>query len=173
MIKKIKNSIYVKHVALSLVFCTLFMSFKSSEGIMLPAGTSVYLETLNQLDSKTTFVGQTVDFRVRQDVKIGDKVAIVAGSIAKGQIMRTQKAKGLGKEGVIEIQIKSVLAADGQEVMLSGNNIMNQGEEKQTQAIVLGLLICILFLTIKGEDAQVPAGYQFTTNVATNININI
>ena len=125
------------------------------------------------IQSDMVSVGQTIDFRVKYDVKVDDKTLIAAGSIAKGQVIRAQKAKGLGKEGFIEIQIKSVTAADGQEVFLTGGNVYQEGEDKQTLAIVLGIFVCILLLAIKGKDAQVPAGYQITSSVATTMKISI
>ena len=118
-------------------------------------------------------MGQTIDFRVKSDVKVDGKTVVAAGSIAKGQVMRAQKAKGVGKEGFVEIQIKSVTALDGQEVYLTGGNVYQEGEDKQTLSILLGIFVCILFLTIKGENAQVPPGYQVTSSVATTTTIQI
>lgn len=175
MIKKIQQSIYVKHTALLLVVCIFCMSFRmrGTGEIMLNAGTNIPLETVSTIQSDLVSVGQTIDFRVRYDVKVDGKVVIAAGSTAKGQVLRAQKAKGLGKEGFVEIQIKSVTAADGQEVFLTGGNVYQEGDDKQTLSIVLGVLVCILFLTMKGKNAQVPAGFQVTPSVATNMSIKV
>ena len=125
------------------------------------------------IQSNLVSVGQTIGFRVKYDVKVDGKTVVAAGSIAKGQVMRAQKAKGLGKEGFVEIQIKSVTAADGQEVFLTGGNVYQEGEDKQSLAILLGVFVCILFLTLKGKNAQVPPGYQVTSSVATTMTIKI
>ncbi len=114
-----------------------------------------------------------VDFKVRYDVKVDGITAIAAGAIAKGQVMRADKAKGLGKEGFVEILIKSVTAKDGQEVVLSGGNVYQQGQDKQTLALVLGILVCILFLTMKGKNAEVPAGYEVNSSVATATTVKL
>lgn len=87
--------------------------------------------------------------------------------------MRAQKAKGLGKQGFVEIQIKSVTAVDGQEVFLTGGNVYQEGEDKQTLSILLGVFVCILFLTMKGTNAQVPPGYQVNSSVATTTTIKV
>lgn len=175
MITKIQNSFFAKPVAVLLAFSFLFMSFtmKGDGSVVLNAGTNVSLETVSMIQSDMVSVGQTIDFRVKYDVKVDNKTVIAAGSIAKGQVMRAQKAKGLGKEGFVEIQIKSVTAADGQEVFLTGGNVYQEGEDKQTLAILLGVFVCILFLTIKGKNAQVPPGYQISSSVATTMTINI
>jgi hypothetical protein len=141
--------------------------------VVLNAGTSIALETVSMIQSDLVSAGQSIDFRVKYDVKVDGKTVVAAGSIAKGQVMRAQKAKGLGKEGFVEIQIKSVTAADGQEVFLTGGNVYNEGEDRQTLAIVLGIFVCILFLTMKGKNAQVAPGYQVTSAVATTMTIKI
>lgn len=151
------------------------MSFKmiGNGVIVLNAGTSISLETINPLRSDLVMPGQMIDFRVRTDVKVDGKTVIAAGSIAKGQIMRAEKAKGLGKEGFLEVQMKTVQAVDGQQIVLSGGNVYQEGQERQTTAILLGVLVCILFLTMKGKNAEVPAGYQISTAVATSTEIKI
>ncbi|MBK6644064.1 MAG: hypothetical protein IPI23_09675 [Bacteroidetes bacterium] len=175
MISKIQNSVYLTHIALLLSISILTMSFKmrGNGEVVLNAGTNIPLETVSMIQSNLVSVGQTIDFRVKYDVKVEGMTVITAGSIAKGQVMRAQRAKGLGKEGFIEIQIKSVTAVNGQEVFLTGGNVYQEGEEKQTLAILLGVFVCILFLTIKGKNAQVPPGYQVTSSVATTMTIKI
>jgi len=175
MISKIHNSLYVKHIALLLAVSILTMSFKmrGNGEVVLNAGTNIPLETVSMIQSDLVSVGQTIDFRVKYDVQVEGKIVVAAGSIAKGQVMRAQKAKGLGKEGLVEIQIKSVTAVDGQEVFLTGGNVYQEGEDKQTMAILLGVFVCILFLTMKGKNAQVPPGYQVTSSVATTMTVKI
>ncbi|MFM7856148.1 MAG: hypothetical protein ACKO96_30565 [Flammeovirgaceae bacterium] len=104
---------------------------------------------------------------------VDERVVIPAGSIAQGQVIRAQKARGLGKQGFIEIQIKSVKVVDGQNLLLTAPNLFNEGEDAQTLAIVLGLVVCILFLTIKGKEATVPVGYKVSSVAATSLQIKV
>lgn len=169
-----KKSIYVKPVALLLVASVLSMSFTMrADGVVVNAGTAVTLETASTISSETISPGQIIDFKVRYDVKVGDKVVIAAGSLAKGQVLRAQKAKGLGKEGLVEIQLKSVKSVDGQDIPLGTGNVFQEGESKETLSIVLGVLVCILFLTMKGKNAIVPAGYEATSYVAVSTTVNV
>jgi len=174
MINSICKSTYVKHIALLLVVAITCMSFRmrGNGEVPLNAGTPIPLETLSMIRSDQVIPGQVIDFRVKYDIKSDDQVIIPAGTIAKGQVMRAQKAKGLGKEGFVEIQIKSVQAVDGQEIFLTGGNLYNEGEDKQTLSIVLGVFVCILFLTMKGKNAEVPPGVEVSPAVATSMNIN-
>ena len=175
MICKIQNSVYVKHIALLLVVSVFTMSFKmnSNGDVVLNAGSIIPLETVSMIQSDLVSVGQTIDFRVKNDVKVDGKTVVAGGSIARGQVVRAQKAKGFGKAGLIEIQIKSVTAVDGQEVSLTGGNVFQEGQDKQTLSIVLGIFVCLLFLIMKGKNAQIPPGYQITSSVATTMTIKV
>lgn len=175
MLLKIHQSAYAKHIALVLVVSILSMSFtyKKQADIVLTAGTTVPLETTSIIRSDEVSAGQIIDFKVRSDVKVNDKVVIAAGSVAKGQVVRASKAKGLGKEGFVEVELKTVTSVDGQQIVLANGNLNQAGEDKQTLSIVLGVVLCILFLTMKGENAQVPAGYQVAPTVASNTTIKV
>lgn len=156
------------------IMCLSFGLKTNDQEVILRAGSGVSLETIEKLYSDRLLAGQLIDFRVTSDVlSENGEVVIPAGSLAKGQVMRVERAKGVGKAGFLEVQIKSVNAVDGTKVSLTGGDIYAEGEDKQTLAIVLGIFICILFLTIKGENAFVPSGYAVTGAVATNTRIQI
>jgi len=173
---KVYNSIWSKPLSVLMCVCMLTWSFsppKISKEVTLAAGTMVQLETLNLISSELISAGQNIDFRVSRDVKADGEVVIPAGSIARGQVQRAQHAKGIGKAGYVEVRIKSVTAIDGTEIYLAGGDLYQEGEDKQTLAIVLGVFLCILFLTIKGEEAFIPAGYEVTANVGANTVIGL
>lgn len=153
----------------------LFSSFKSPviESVTLNAGTLIPLETVSTIKSDLVTVGQVLDFRVTRDIVAEGKVVIPAGSIANGQVIRGQRAKGLGKAGFLEVQIKSVKSVDGQDIYLAGGNVYEEGEDKAALAIILGLFVCILLLTIKGKNAEIPAGFAFNASVGTTTTIAI
>ncbi|MGB3849363.1 MAG: hypothetical protein WA958_05305 [Tunicatimonas sp.] len=174
MSRKILHSAYAKPVALLLVASMLSLSFRmpGNAAAVLKAGTSIPLETVSMIQSDLVTVGQIIDFMVRQDVVSDDVVVIPRGSIAKGQVMRAERPKAIGREGFVEIQIKSVTAVDGQEIMLTGGNVYQEGENRQTLSIVLGVFVCVLFLLLKGRSAQVPQGFQIESSVATTTTID-
>jgi hypothetical protein len=174
--KIFKKKPIFKSVAVMLSLAMLNLSFASApveQVVVLKAGTVIPLETINVIKSDNATVGRTLDLRVTRDVEVDGQTVIPAGSIAKGQITRSQKAKGLGKAGFLEIQIKSVTAVDGQEVYLAGGNVSEEGDDKATLAIVLGIFVCILFLFMKGKNAEIPPGFSFDSNVASTINIQV
>lgn len=175
MIKFILNSKFCKlsAILLALNFMSVSLYASGFEKIILPAGTSIRLENSSEISSENLIAGQTVDFFVSGDVKVDGKVVVKNGSLAKGYVTRVQKAKGLGKEGSLEIEIRSVQAVDGSEVKLTSARVSEVGNDKQTAAILLGVLVCILFLTKKGENAKIPPGFSLDGRVASDTEITI
>ncbi len=174
MITTIKKSLLFKMLSIFLAFNLLFVnSISANEKVTLNAGTSIILETVSFLKSDLLVPGQLIDFKVKYDVKVDSKTVIKAGTIAKGQVTRSQKAKGLGKAGHLEIQVSNVAAVDGTIIPLASSNLYQEGEDKESTAIVLGLLICILFLTMKGKNAEIPPGTEINASSAGTVYINI
>ncbi len=175
MLKTIYKSQFTKLFCLLLTVSMLTMSFtpKNDANVVIPSGTIIPLENNSEITSATMVPGQTINFFVRSDVKINGQTVIKSGAVAKGLVTRAEKAKGLGKEGFLEVEIKSVEAVDGTQILLAGTRINQVGEDRQTAAILLGVLVCILFLTKKGKDAAIPAGYSFEGRVAQEVTVAV
>lgn len=58
-------------------------------------------------------------------------------------------------------------AVDGTYIPLSGS-VSAKPDDKMTVSIVLSVLICPLFLLMKGDEAQVPAGTTKTAYTITD-----
>jgi hypothetical protein len=173
MLIRIQNSFLRKPIAMILILALFNLSFKAPKGtVTVKAGTKVSLELMSRIDSSVLTAGEIVDFKVKYDVEVDDQIVIAAGSVAKGQVIRASEAKMIGKPGEVEIEIKTLKAIDGQEIPLTSPDIFKEGKDKQVLAIV-GVLLCILTLLIKGEEAQIMAGKSFEASVATNVDVNV
>lgn len=165
-----KNSIVKKTTAALLLVCLSTFSFhvQAAGEIIIPAGTRIELETVQSISSELIQPGEPVDFKVRADVAINGVVVVKAGTLAKGVVITSDHAKGIGKEGNVEIQVKNVQAVDGSFLPLSSNSIARKGENNAVLSIVLGVLVCLLFLLIKGKNGVIPAGTSVDAIVASN-----
>lgn len=67
----------------------------------------------------------------------------------------------------------NVTAKDGTEIMLTGGNMSEEGNNKLALSIVLAIFICPLFLLLKGEQAIIPAGTAISATVATDTYIKL
>ena len=59
--------------------------------VILPAGTLVTLELNQEVSSEEVEVGHSLEFTVRNDVKVNGKVLIRAGSVAEGRVSKVDK----------------------------------------------------------------------------------
>lgn len=130
----------------------------------IPEGTRVAIKTVETLSSETAKKGQVVHFEVVRDVEIQGKIVIKAGSQAVGEVTRAASKRMLGREGELDLIVRYVTAVDGSQVSLRAS-LGEKGEEKLTTAVVLGVVLCPLFLMMKGEEAVVPSGTEYTVFV--------
>lgn len=151
------------------------MSFTLAENeVVLKAGTVIPLEVLSEINTGNMTTGQIIDFKVTREITVDKQTVIPFGAIAKGQVTRFEKRKGIGKGASMQIQIKSVTAKDGSEIMLTGGNMSEKGDNKLALSIVLTVLfVCPLFLLIKGKQAVIPAGTSVSATVAADTYIKL
>lgn len=169
-----KTWIKLPLVLLMLVsFANMSFRMKSSGEVVLSSGTTIPLETISLISSSSLQPGQTIDLKVRSDVKVGDKIVIAGGAIAKAQVTKVSEPKALGKQGIIELQVKSVQAVDGQNINLSSGSFGKEGEDRLGISIGLGVFVCLLFLLMKGKNAEINPGYQVDAIVASTTTINL
>ena len=63
------------------------------------------------------------------------------------------------------------MAVDNSYIPLSGS-VSAKPDDKMVLSVCLGVLLCPLFLLMKGEDAQLQAGTQKTVYTVIPINVN-
>lgn len=148
-----------------LLFTTLGLSASAGD-VVLKAGTPVPMQLVNTIDGKHSTVGQVVDFRVTSDIKADGKTVIPIGSIAKAQVVRAKKNGLLGQAGEIQVNVTSVTAVDGTQVVLSGGTLADEGKNK----LVLSLFLCLF---LKGGNGELPAGMACSPIVSGNTVITV
>src|SRR5688572_971754 len=84
----------------------------------LPDGTPLKLRISRNMSSADAKTGETVDFEVLEDVKIGDTMIIPRGSVALGTVTRGKPKGRMGRGGKLDINIDSVRTAVGEKVAL-------------------------------------------------------
>lgn len=174
MLRRITKSIFAKFMAIFLALNILIAtSVSASNPIVIPAGSTVILETTSTIQSDLFAVGDTYDFRVRHDLVIDDKIVIAEGTIATGQITRIDESNYFGAPGSIELEVVEVKAVDGQMIPLTSGIITEEGKNKQTESLLLGILICFLFLLIEGEPAQIETGTLINASTASTLTVNV
>lgn len=140
----------------------------------LQDGTPVKLRLSRNMSSADAKTGETVDFEVLEDVKIGETVIIPRGGVALATVTMAKPRGRLGKGGKLDINIDSVRLVSGEKIALRAVKA-NKGDSK-TGSMTAGLVVtgilffpaAPLFLFMKGKDISIPKGTEVTAYVNGN-----
>jgi hypothetical protein len=125
--------------------------------VVIPDGTEFTVVTAEEISSKTAAEGDTVTFKVEEDVKINGRVVIAKDAIVKGTVSSVQQKGRMGKAGKLGIRIESTKTVDGQKLKLRASK-GKEGEDKTTNVILLSVLVSPFFLLKHGKDAVIKPG---------------
>ncbi len=152
----------------------------SSGPVTLRAGTAVVVESSQTYYSKNLSEGQTINVRVKFNVVVNKKIAIAAGALGTATVSEVKKPKIFGGGGRLEVQVQSVQAVDGQQILLSGIPHITEGGNRKALAWSLSIVLLILTIVggavgffIKGKDAELKAGTTINSSVASDSKIDI
>lgn len=146
--------------------------------VVLEDGTPVRLRISRNLSSADASTGETVDFEVLEEIKVGDQVVIPKGSIAWGTVTDAEKKRRMGRAGKLNVNLDAVRLADGEKVALRGVKQMNGGGHvgAVTTGIVLTSLVvwpaAPLFLLMHGKDTTIPKGTEITAYTNGNMTLD-
>ena len=93
------------------LLCTHF-TFAQQEKV-IKAGTIVPLQSISQVKAADVEEGQTVDFRVTQDIMVDGKCVIPRGYLVKGKVTEARKSSLAGTKGRLAINISSMNLPSG------------------------------------------------------------
>ena len=142
-----------------LVFSLLITVSFSQQKIKMPATTVVVVKTQNKLAGDQLKVGQEVVLIVATDVIVKGAKVIKAGSPVIGVVESAESAGMIGSGGKLTVSIQSTTAVDGTTIALSGN-LFSKGESSTGEKVAVGVILCPLALLCKGEESELPAGFQ-------------
>lgn len=140
--------------------------------VKLPANSPVILKLNDTIKGNDSIQGTTVNFTVVNDVKVGNSIVVKAGSRAKAQVSMQDDNGIIGQSGKVLISDFGVQAVDGTFIPLQGS-LSEKGKDKMIMSVGLAIVLCPLFLLMKGGEATLPAGMEKTTYTAADAEINV
>ena len=149
----------------------LFSVATSAKKITIKSGTIVPLESIKEIKAANTHIGESIDFRVTHDVKIGNLVAIPAGAIAKGAVFEAKRSTAFGTKGRLGIKLRYVTLPSGDNISLASSEVYIQGKNRTPLSVVIFCFTCLPFPC--GSKAVMPLGYECDATVGVNTEINI
>ena len=134
-------------------------------------GTPVRIRINQTISSADAKVGQTVDFEILDEIKVGDMVVIPKGGLALATVTEAQSKRSMGRGGKLNINIDHAKLVNGEKVPLRAVK-ENQGGGHvgaMTGAIVATSIVFFpaapLFLFVHGKDITIPKGTEVTAFV--------
>jgi hypothetical protein len=141
---------------------------EAEDAFVLHDATPVRLRLSRNLSSASATVGETVDFEVLDDVKIGDSVVVARGGTAIATVTEAQKKRRMARGGKLDVNIDYVRAVDGEKIALRAVKETSGGGHTgaMTGAIVATSLVFFpaapFFLFMHGKDITIPKGTEIT-----------
>jgi hypothetical protein len=146
--------------------------------VVLQDSTPVKLRLGRTVSSTDAHVGDSVDFRVIEDVKVGGTPIIPRGSMALGTVTEARGKHRLGRGGKLSIRIDFVWLMDGSKVPLRATKEARGGGHTglMTGAMIGTGLVFLpaapVFVLMHGQDSTVLKGTEVTAYVNGNTSID-
>lgn len=164
------NKIMKKILFGALFLMSSFMSY-AQQSVVIKAGTTVPLESVKATRATDVHEGESVDFRVSRDVKIDGKVAIPAGTLAKGIVYEAKRSTAFGTRGRLGIKLRYLTLPSGDQVTFASSDVYIKGVNRTALSVVIFCFTCLPFPC--GGKAEMPAGYEVDATVANNTTISL
>jgi len=150
----------------------------SDRDFVLHDATPVRLRINRNISSADSTIGETVDFEVLDDVKIGETLVIARGGTAIASVTQAQKKRRMGRGGKLDVNIDYVRAVNGDKIALRAVKETSGGGHvgAMTGAIVATSLIFFpaapFFLFMHGKDITIPKGTELTAYTNGDIKLD-
>ena len=139
--------------------------------LILPDGTPVRLQLVENVSSANAHVGDHVNFVVVQDVSLGGFTVIPAGTMALGSVTAVKGRRFLGIGGKVSLKLDSLQLANGDQVGLRASKEVKGGS--RTKLMVAGMIVagCIflpatpILLLTRGQQSTAVKSTEITAQV--------
>ena len=123
-------------------------------------------------------VGETVDFEVLEEVKLGNLLMIPKGGVAWATVTEAQSKRRMARGGKLDMNIDSVRLVDGEKVALRAvKEVKGGGHTGAMTGAIVGTAIVFfpaapLFLFMHGKDITIPKGTEITAYINGNFPVD-
>lgn len=130
--------------------------------LTVPSDAVVGLQIERTVTSETARVEDRVEARVTRDVRVGDKVAIPAGSIVQGSVMEVDRGGKVKERARLGIRFHTIVLANGNRLDIRTDSVVREGSSpsKESAAKIGGAAIggAILGAILGGGKGAVIGG---------------
>jgi hypothetical protein len=138
-------------------------------GCLLREGDQVPLKFANDLNSKTAADGDTVEFVLDDDLKVGDTVVVPKGAHALATVTNVKRAGMMGKPGELNVQLQYLVAGDTR-IRIRGTK-GREGQSATGATVALTVLFGPIGLIKHGKEVDMPAGTPLVAYIDQDISL--
>lgn len=102
--------------------------------LVIPSDAVLGLQIDRTVSSDLARVEDRVDARVTRDVRVGDRVAIPAGSVVQGSVMEVERGGKVKERAKLGIRFHTVVLADGSRLNIKTDSIVREGPSPAKQS---------------------------------------
>jgi hypothetical protein len=162
----------------NLILATILTASLASAQVTISDGTKIRVRLEQNLSSDSAEQGQTVDFAVTQEVRVGDAIVVANGARATGTIVKAEEKRRLGRAGHLDFTIDRVQLVDGNWLSVRYTPQKNNGKSDgiKTGLITAGVAAVFwpaapLVLLHHGKDATIIKGriYEVFSDESTYV----
>ncbi len=158
-------------LSLTILLSASLSCFAQKEQVTIKAGTIVPLEAIKEVRGAKAHEGEPVDFQVTRNIIVDGRIAIPAGSLAKGVVYEAKRSTCFGTRGRLGIKIRNLITPNGDIVNFTSSDIYIKGNNRTPVSVVVFCLTCLPFPC--GGKAVMKVGYEVDATVASNTTITI
>jgi hypothetical protein len=125
------------------------------------------LKFANALSSKTAHIGDSVEFQLDDELKVGDAIVVPKGAHAVATVSDAKKSGMMGRPGELSVQIQYLLVG-ANHVRIRGTQ-GREGDSKTGAAVALTVLFGPIGLIKHGKNIVIPAGTPLTAYVDQDV----
>src|ERR1700730_7268790 len=145
---------------------------------VLEDGTPVKLRIARTLSSADAHVGETVDFEVLEEVRLGNLLMIPKGGVAWATVTEAQSKRRMARGGKLDVNIDSVRLVNGEKAALRAvKEVKGGGHTGAMIGAIVGTAVVFfpaapLFLFMHGKDITIPKGTEITAYINGNFPVD-
>jgi hypothetical protein len=111
--------------------------------LVVPADSVLGLQIERTISSDTARVEDRVEARVTRDLKVGDRVAIPAGSLVQGSVAEVERGGKLKERARLAVRFHTVVLANGTRLNIRSDSVVREGASpaKESAAKIGGAAI--------------------------------
>lgn len=142
----------------------------AGQSTYFPIGTPLQLKTRTELNTKDSRPGDHFYLEVAEPLVYNGQVVVPIGSVAAGEVMRSERNGHFGKKGQIEVRLDYIQTPAGP-VRLSGRSARS-GMDQGVLAIGGAAFVAWPMLFIHGTSGRLPAETAVTGYLADDLHFS-